>query len=62
MSNTSFITKIDHLGPHRITTTGQNGVNYSITNISIDNNCSDSFCVKDQKKDMKKTINKSEAK
>ena len=62
MNNASYITKIDYLGPHRISTTGENGINYSISNISIDNNCSDSLCVKEQKSEKEKSINKSEAK
>lgn len=50
MNKLSYITKVDYLGPHRISTTGETGTNYSIANIEIQNICNDSLCVNDSEK------------
>jgi hypothetical protein len=39
MNKLSYITKVDYLGPHRISTTGETGTNYSIENIEIQKIC-----------------------
>jgi len=50
MNKLSYITKVDYLGPHRISTTGETGTNYSIASIEIQNICNDSLCVNDAEK------------
>lgn len=57
MNRISYITRIDYLGPHHISTTGEMGTNYSITSIVEQTICKDSLCVKEPSEQTQKAKN-----